>query len=63
MKLTTYLFAIFLVVNLFTSCTPNDSVEEGLEYESQSYVDSGGEDDTPLDNEKNGQFIGLNPKY
>jgi len=54
MKLTTYLFAIFLVVNLFTSCTPNDSVEEGLEYESQSRLDSGGEEDTPLDNEKNG---------
>ena len=53
MKLSTYLFAIFLVVNLFTSCTPNDSVEEGLQYESQSRLEFG-EDDTPLDNEKNG---------
>ena len=51
MKLTTYLFAIFLVVNLFTSCTPNDSVEEGLEYESQSHLEYG-EEDTPMDNDR-----------
>jgi hypothetical protein len=39
------------MVNLFTSCTPNNSVEEGLQYESQSRLEYG-EEETPMDNDR-----------
>ena len=54
MKLTMYVFAIFLMINLFSSCTPDDSVEVGLNNESQREIEPGGEYETPIDNEKNG---------
>ncbi len=49
MKLTTYLLAIFFMVVLFSSCTSDDAVEEGLE--SQSRIEYG-EDEIPMDNDK-----------
>jgi hypothetical protein len=51
MKLTTYLLAIFFMVVLFSSCTSDDAVEEGLQIESQSRIEYG-EDEIPMDNDK-----------
>lgn len=51
MKLTMYVFAIFLMINLFSSCTPDDSVEVGLNNESQSATEYG-EEETPMDNDR-----------
>lgn len=51
MKLTVYLIAIIFIVTFFSSCTSDDSVEEGLLSESQSFIEHG-EDELPIDNEK-----------
>lgn len=53
MKLGMKLFVILLALNLFITCNPEDDMEEGLKYETQSGLDSG-EEETLIDNKKNG---------
>ena len=52
MKLLKKLFVIFLMVNLFISCTQDNSVEEGLQFKDQNLLDSD-EEDTPIDKKNN----------
>ena len=51
MKLLIKLLVTYLMVNLFISCTQDNSVEEGLRFEYQDLIDSG-EDENPMDNNK-----------
>ena len=50
MKTAMYFLCIGLFITLSFSCTAEDPVEEGLQYEAQK-IDSGGEE-TPIDNER-----------
>ena len=50
MKTTMYLLSFILIATLSLSCTVDDSVEEGIEYETRK-IDSG-EEDTPIDNDR-----------
>ncbi len=48
MKITKYLFALFIVTNLLASCTADTSVEEGIAAENQEIMANGDEKD-PVD--------------
>ena len=53
MKLGMKLFVILLTLNLFIACNPEDDMEEGPQYETQSGLDTN-EEETLIDNKKNG---------
>lgn len=48
MKITKYLFVLFLAMNLLASCTADTSVEEGIEAEKQEMLNTGNQQ-TPID--------------
>lgn len=51
MKITKYLFVLFIVMNLLASCTNDTSVEEGIEAEKQEML-SNGNQSTPIDTDE-----------
>lgn len=51
MKTTMYLLSFILIATLSLSCTVDDAVEEGIEYENQAFTDYG-EADTPFDDDR-----------
>ena len=51
MKLLKKLFVIFLMVNLFISCTQDNSVEEGLQFKDQNILNNI-DNETPIDNDR-----------
>ena len=50
MKTAMYFLCMTLLITLSFSCTTEDPVEEGLQYQTQK-IDSG-EEETPIDNER-----------
>jgi hypothetical protein len=51
MKTAMYFLCMTLLITLSFSCTTEDSVEEGLQYEEQVQMEYG-EEETPYDNDR-----------
>ena len=51
MNLGTCFFAVILSLNLLISCTSDDSVEEGIQAESNEYIATG-DNGTPIDDDE-----------
>jgi hypothetical protein len=51
MKKIFYFLALFLFINILNSCTPDDSVEVGIQSELDQNI-AEGEEDTPIDEDK-----------
>ena len=54
MKRIIYFLALFLFINILNSCTPDESVEDGVQYELEENIIEG-QEDTPLDKDKSGR--------
>ena len=55
MKTIKSVIAIILFSNLFFSCTPDNTVEEGINNSSIEVVATGGEQDGDIDDEQDGE--------
>ena len=54
MKVLKYFIALLLFVNLFASCTTDDTVEDAIQSQNQEVLATGGDGDVDPDNEKDG---------
>jgi len=54
MKKSIYFLALFFFLNSLNSCTPDDSVEVGIQTELEQNL-ADGEEETPVDSDKKGK--------
>jgi len=54
MKVLKYFIALLLFVNLFASCTTDDTVEDAVQSQNQEVLATGDDEDDDPDNDKGG---------